>query len=129
VRVWGWGFGAPGLGFRFPGWVFPDQAKVGDTKVAVSVEEEVGGFEVAMDHAKAVYVLDATENLIGEILHVVLRELLFRVRVWGLGLRVREILRVVLRELLATGLGLGFEGLRVCAVGLGFEGLWCGFGG
>lgn len=48
------------------------QAKVADAQLAVSVEQEVGGLEVAVHHPRGVQVLQAAQQLVDKELDVLL---------------------------------------------------------
>ena len=52
------------------------EAKVAHLEVAVRVEEQVGGLQVAVQHLGAVDVLHSAKHLVNEVLHVVVREVL-----------------------------------------------------
>ena len=58
--------------------IFAGEAEVADFEVAVGIEEEVGGLEVAMEHMGGVDILEATKGLVDEVLDVVVGELLGR---------------------------------------------------
>ena len=66
------------------------QTKVTDFEVAIRIEQQIGGFEVTMQHVGRVNVLHATQSLVDEVLDVVVSE-----RVLGINnlvqIRVHEI--------------------------------------
>jgi hypothetical protein len=54
----------------------PSESKVTDLEIAVCVEEEIGGFEIAVEDVGGVHCLESAEGLVDKVLAVVVGEVL-----------------------------------------------------